>query len=351
MSNVVLYQFNTSSAVAEWIIQKRTTGSDRTANEYARTMESFQRFIAEAGLDVLPITAQSDQELNRHAIDIARLAPSWANARVPARLKKDGKESARFDAGSPVSASMYNQRLAILSSFYAFVQDTYKLAIPNPVKNVTRRKVQAYADAAANALPPDEVEEGLDSIDRSTPEGLRDYALLAIALYTGRRASEIAGLRGQHVKMQGRGANLRFHLTFKAKGSKIMHDLLDLETSAVFLDYLHSRFGKHLQTIPPSAPIWISYSRNETRGQAIGIRTLSNIIAAHLPTSKFHATRHTFTVGMLRSGAPLTDVADHLGHTDIKITKLYAKELTGDENKYGDALVKRFGIKRKGKRA
>ena len=350
MSTVVLYQFNTGAAVAEWLTQKRTTGSARTANEYQRTIESFQRFLAELGRDVLPITAHTQEEVSRHAIDIARLAPSWANARVPARLKKDGMESVRFDASSPVSASMYNQRLAILSSFYAFIQDTYKLAIPNPAKDVPRRKVQAYADAAANALPPAEVEDGLDNIDRSTPEGLRDYALLAIALYTGRRASEIAGLRGQHVKMQGRGANLRFHLTFKAKGNKMMHDLLDTETSAVLLDYLHSRFGKQLQTIPPDAPIWISYSRNGTRGQAIGIRTLSNIIAAHLPTSKFHATRHTFTVGMLRSGAPLTDVADHLGHTDIKITRLYAKELTGDENKYGDALVKRFGIKRKASR-
>jgi len=119
----------------------------------------------------------------------------------------------------------------------------------------------------------------------------------------------------------------------------------------VMLDYLHARFGKQLQAIPPEAPIWVSYSRNQTNGQAIGIRTLSNIVAAHLPTSKVHALRHTFTVGMLRSGAPLTDVADHLGHTDIKITRLYARELTGDENKYGEQLVRRFGIKRKaGKR-
>jgi integrase len=255
MSNVVLYQFNTSSAVAEWIAQKRTIGSARTAKEYERTMESFQRFITGAGRDVLPITAQTQEEVSRHAIDIARLAGIWANQRVPARLKADGTESARFDAGSPVSPSMYNQRLAILSSFYAFVQDTYKLAIPNPVKDVKRRRVQAYADAAANALPPDEVDEGLESIDRSTPEGLRDYALLAVALYTGRRASEIAGLHGQDVKLQGRGANIRIHLTFRAKGNKMMHDLLDTETSAVFPDYLHIRFSKHLQTIPPGAPI------------------------------------------------------------------------------------------------
>jgi integrase len=55
-------------------------------------------------------------------------------------------------------------------------------------------------------------------------------------------------------------------------------------------------------------------------------------------------------VGMIRSDAPLRDVADHLGHTDIKITRIYAKELTIAENKYGKALVKRFGIKRKANR-
>jgi integrase len=345
MSNIVLYQFNTSSAVAEWLTQKKTTGSERTAKEYARTMESFRQFLG-ADLDVLPITAQSEQEVSRHAIDIARIASLWANTRVPARLKKDGETpSQRFDPGAPVSSSMYNQRLAILSSFYAFIQEVYKLAIPNPIKDVKRRKVQAYK--AADPIPPDEVEQGLDGIDRSTAEGMRDYAILAVALQTGRRAAEIAGLRGRDVKIQGRGKDARIRLVFHAKGAKDMKDLLDPDTSAVLLDYLHARFGKQLQTIPPDAPIWISYSRNKTRGQAIGIRTLSNIVAAHMPTSKVHALRHTFTVSMLRSGAPLTDVADHLGHTDIKITRLYAKELTGDENKYGEQLAKRHGIKRK----
>ncbi len=344
------YQFMLDSAIAEWIAQRKTLGSARTAIEYERTMESFRQFLTPGGLDVLPIMAQSEQEVSRHAMDIARLAGLWANTHTPARLKKDGTISARFDPEAPVSSSMYNQRLAVLLSFYTFIQDTYKLHIPNPIKDVKRRKVQPYADAAANAIPPDEIEQGLERIDRSTHEGLRDYALLAVALYTGRRASELAGLRGQDVKLQGRAPNTRILLTFRAKGDKKMHDLLDPDTSAVLLDYLHARFGKHLQAIPPDAPIWISYSRNATRGQAISIRTLSNIVAAHLPTSKVHATRHSFVVGMLRSGAPLTDVADHLGHTDIKITRIYAKELTVAENKYGEALVKRFGIKRKSKK-
>jgi integrase len=344
---LIQHQLSIDGAVAEWIAQKKTTGSQRTAIEYTRTMESFRQFLVDGGLDVLPITAGSQEDINRHAISIARIAGQWANTRLPARLRKDGKESQRFDPTSAVSSSMYNQRLAVLSSFYTFVQDTYKLQIPNPVKDVRRRKVQYYR--SAETIPPEEVELGLDGIDRSTKAGVRDYALLAVALRTGRRASEIAGMYGRDVKIQGRGKDVRIRIVFHCKGDKEMKDVLSPETSAVFLDYLHVRFGQRLQSIPPDEPIWISYSRNQTNGQAIGIRTLSNIVASHLPTSKVHALRHTFTVGMLRSGAPLTDVADHLGHTDIKITRLYAKELTGDENKYGEQLEKRFGIKRKAK--
>jgi site-specific recombinase XerD len=361
-TSIQAYQFSLDSAIAGWITQKETMGGShpvmvdgrlrtRTGIEYERTMKSFRQYLTGAPgfLDVLPLTAQSEEDVTHHAIAIAGIAPLWANTRAPARKRKDDKDSARFDSEAPVSASMVNQRLAVISSFYTFVQDTYKLHIPNPIKDVKRKKVQPYADAAANAIPPDEIEQGLDSIDRSTQEGLRDYALLAVALYTGRRASELADLRGQDVKLQGRASNMRILLTFRAKGDKKMHDLLDPDTSAVLLDYLHARFGKHLQTVQPDAPIWISYSRNATRGQAISIRTLSNIVAAHLPTSKVHATRHSFVVAMLRSGAPLTDVADHLGHTDIKITRIYAKELLIAENQYGEQLVKRFGIKRKAK--
>lgn len=218
------YQFTIDAAIAEWITQKKTTGSARTATEYERTMESFRRFLAPGGLDVLPITAQSEEQVSRHAIDIARVAGMWANTRMPARLKKDGRASARFDAASAVSSSMFNQRLAILSSFYTFVQDTYKLKIPNPIKDVKRRKVQAYK--AADSIPPDEVEQGLDRIDRSTRDGMRDYAILAVALRTGRRASELAGLRGQDVRIQGRGKDARIRLTFHCKGDKDMKDLL-----------------------------------------------------------------------------------------------------------------------------
>src|SRR5260370_7870689 len=166
------YQFTIDSALAEWLAQKTTrTGSHKTRKAYEHTMCQFRDFLARGGLDLLS-----------NPIDIARVAALWANQRTETTRR----------AGQDVSPSTYNQRLAILSSWYTFVQETYKLEVPNPIKDVKKRPVQAYA--AAEPIAPETVERGLNAIDRKTDEGLRNYALLAVALATGRRPSELARL-------------------------------------------------------------------------------------------------------------------------------------------------------------
>src|SRR5258708_39566509 len=96
------------SAVAEWLAQKETIGSKRTRAEYEATMRHFRAGLSQGGLDLLS-----------NPIDIARIAALWANMRADKTLLP----------GREVSPAMYNQRLAILSSFYTFLQDTYKLEI------------------------------------------------------------------------------------------------------------------------------------------------------------------------------------------------------------------------------
>ncbi len=319
------YQFTIDAAVAEWLAQKETrTGSRKTRQAYEDTMRQFRAFLAHGGLDLLSAP-----------IDIARVAALWANMRTDTSRRP----------GADVSPSTYNQRLAILSSWYTFVQEVYKLEVPNPIESVKKRPVQAYA--AAQAIDPDTVEQGLLSVNRESLAGLRDYAILAVALYTGRRAHELVGLRWEHVRVTG-SKEPRITLTFHCMGGKIMHDKLDVETSAVLLEYLYAQYGKNpASRLDSDAPVWVSYSRANA-GQAISAKTLSNICAAHVQTSKVHALRHTFAVGMVRSGAPITDLAGRLGHTDIKITQTYTKEIMGDENPYGEKLTARFGIRRKG---
>ena len=319
------YQFTIDAAIAEWLAQKETrTGSRKTRQAYEETMRQFRQFLSQGGLDLLS-----------NPIDIARVAALWANQRTGTTRRP----------GEDVSPSTYNQRLAILSSWYTFVQEVYKLDVPNPIQSVKKRPVQAYA--SATPLDPETVADGLLGINRGRVIGLRDYAILAVALYTGRRAHELVGLRWRDMQITGR-KDTRITLTFHCKGGKIMHDRLDVETSAVLLEYLHAQYGKNLLRLDPGTPLWVSYSRANP-GAAISAKTLSNICADYLDTSKVHALRHTFAVGMVRSGAPITDLAGRLGHTDIKITSLYAKEIMGDENPYGEKLTARFGIRRKGR--
>ncbi|HEX6477243.1 MAG TPA: site-specific integrase [Ktedonobacteraceae bacterium] len=328
------YQFTIEASIAEWLEQKRLTrsGSAKTITAYRETMQQFRDLLAGGGFDLLS-----------NPIDVARLAPLWASARLPAPLKKDGTPNRRHTG--EVSPATYNQRLAAISSWYTFVQLTYKLDIPNPIKDVPKRNVQAYVGAVP--IEPDVVETGLGNIDRNRLQGLRDYAILAVALYTGRRASELVGLRGEDVTIQGKGA--RVLLRFHCKGGKIEYNRLNEETSAVLLEYLSGQFGKQLLAIAPDAPIWVSFSR-QNKGEGISVQTLSLICDTYLGTSKNHALRHTFAVAAIRSDIAITDLADLLGHTSIIVTQRSTKELNKTtENPKGDKITTRFGIRRQEK--
>lgn len=321
-------EFTINMAVYEWLTAKERTGSKRTRDEYENTMRDFRMFLSTGQMDLLS-----------NPIDIARLAGIWASQR-----NTKGEER---QPNKPVSASTYNLRLATLSSWYTYAQTTYKLDITNPIADVPKRKIQPYSGAIA--LEVETVEQGLEDINRDTLQGLRDYALLTVALSTGRRASEIAGLRWQDVQIVGGNRNKRVILTFHCKGSKIGRNKLDEEQSAIFLEYLYAQHGKRLFNLSGDTPVWVSYSK-QNKGQAISTKTLSNICAAYLGTSKFHATRHTFVVGEVRSGAPITDIANHIGHTDIRVTQIYTNEVTKEENPYSEKLTARFGFKRKGRK-
>jgi len=86
-----------------------------------------------------------------------------------------------------VSPATYNQRLAVLSSFYRYAKKLGLLTGENPIDRVARRGVQAYA----SAVPIDKaaLRQRLKAIARTDGAGQRDYAMLAIYVNTGRRLS------------------------------------------------------------------------------------------------------------------------------------------------------------------
>jgi integrase len=236
--------------------------------------------------------------------------------------------------GTP-AASTYNQRLAIVSSFYTFARKRGLLAVENPIGLVERRAVQAYRGVSAP-----NVRSALASLDRSDLAGLRDYALLAIALTTGRRVAELAGLRWKDVHLESDRVKLSFRRT---KGGKTAANLLPLAPGRALLAYLAAAYGAGLGELAPDAPIWLRLDRAAQGRAALSARSLETISQQRLGVH-FHALRHSFAKVMESTGAKVSEIQAQLGHENLATTGRYLAALRSAENAHGEQIAAALGI-------
>lgn len=306
-------------AIAAWLDAKRgRSGSAATAIAYESAIAEARAQLGAVGLDL-------DGEPRAVALVLQR----WAGQ--------------RRGAGA-VAPATYNQRLAIVSSFYTFARRRGLIAVDNPAALVERRPVQSYA--GAEALRPADVRRRMAAIDRAELAGRRDYALLTIALSTGRRVAEIAGMRWAHVHLDGDRVRLNFPRT---KGGKTIADVLPAPVARALLAYLAELYGQALGDLPSDAPIWPRLDRAGQRWAAatgynpLSARSLENICRAQLGIN-FHGLRHTFARSMEDTGAKVSDIQSRLGHSSLQTTGRYLAALHQTENPHGEQLAALLGL-------
>lgn len=309
--------YNVEFAIAAWLDAKQgKSNSAKTRKAYEGTIADYRQVLQRAGLDL--------DSTNYQAMTLATQA--WC------------KSSKR---GKTVSAATINQRLAIMSSFFDYAAKHNLLPGINPVIKVERARVQQYA--SAQPLDAETVKARMKAIDRADTIGKRDYAILSVALSTGRRLHEIANLRWADMQI---GGDNHITLTFTTKGAKILRDRLAPPVGRVLLDYLYTIYGTAAisqGTLSPESPIWVSTSKRNT-GAAVGWQTIRKICEEHLGTSKVHALRHTFAHSMEKANAKPTEIQRRLGHSSLHTTSIYLDALSSAENEYADVLCDMFGI-------
>lgn len=336
MNNTELTTIVTSTkldlAIQGWLhAKKQRSQSIKTEKSYAETLYQFRVLLRHKGLDL------------DHLDDTPLARYNGISARQVVTLT--AQEFAAWSAipGKAVKATTHNQRLAVLSSFYeyAIIND---LLDYNPIKKVGRAKVTQYQ--SSKALTHEQTKQGLESIDRSTQRGKRDYAILSVFLATGRRLSEVAGLQSQDIYVSRAGiVTLNFP---DLKGGKEISDRLDEATSKALLLWLHDYYGASLMTLPPETPLWVSLAdggrQGRSHGQALSIRSFSDITKKYLGTGKVHRTRHTWTKNMLEAGASLPLIKKKLGHNSLATTGIYAEALESVDNPFAEEIARRAGI-------
>lgn len=319
MQNIVPYQtkeaMTLDQCILAWIAAKKgRSNSSKTEKAYRETLGKFRLMLQEYGRDL-------DSDVGM----IAPLAQGWAGQTTSTHRTE-------------VTPATYNQRLAILSSFYEYAIKNEVLSV-NPIERVERRNPNKKY--AAKPIDTKIVKTGLASIDCSTFVGKRDYAILSIALATGKRVSEIANMQYGDIQKQGDVTILSWP---RCKGNKKLDpDVLKEKTTKALYEYLHAAFQSELGQLANDTSIWLSDS-DRNSGKPISTRTIQRTCQTYLGTSKAHAMRHTWAVAMMHQKATLAQIGRGLGHSNLKTTSDYLEELSAYENPYASALEEMFGI-------
>jgi site-specific recombinase XerD len=179
------------------------------------------------------------------------------------------------------------------------------------VPSVARRREDLPRRLAAR-----EVELLLDSCDRSTAVGRRDYAILKLLSRLGLRCGEVAVLELDDVDWRAG------EITVRGKGSKIDRLPLPSDVGEAVADYLcHGRprgFGRTM-FLRSCAPL-VGMSSN-----GVSCVVLSACKRAGVPRAMAHRLRHTVASELVDRGAGLPEIGQVLRHQRFQTTALYAK--------------------------
>jgi integrase/recombinase XerC len=298
-------------AILAWLDAKSNkSGSVKTSAIYREYLAGFRAFLNQQAYDL-----NSDPQV------IATLAQAWCGHSL---------------RGKKVAPATFNQRRAVLSSFYAFAKKRGVLS-SNPLELVDGLTTQEYR--SARPLNKETVGKALINIPRESLSGARDYALLSILLTTGRRVNELVSLQVSDLAQEGDTLIITWRRT---KGGKTMQDEIQPHIARVLIRYLEDwykvSFSQIAQTYHADAPVWVCLG-NRDKGKPLTNVGVSLICKKYLGTSKVHATRHTFAHLMEEAGAKVSEIQAKLGHNNLQTTGRYLAALNSAKNEHADKVA------------
>jgi site-specific recombinase XerD len=179
-----------------------------------------------------------------------------------------------------------------------------------------------YAPRLGERLPrylsEDEVTRLIEAPDITTPQGLRDRAIIEVLYASGVRVSELTALSLPEVALD------TGELHVIGKGDKERIVLLGRPAMGALQSYLDS--GRPvLQSDHTTEAVFLNRlgGRLSVRSVDTIVRT-SGLAAGLAETVTPHLLRHTFATHLLEGGADLRVVQELLGHENVATTQIYA---------------------------
>lgn len=171
----------------------------------------------------------------------------------------------------------------------------------------------------------------LDSIDRTTLKGKRDYAILSLMVTTGLRTISIIRANIEDIRTAGDA----MALYYQGKGHEEKADYVKLAAPVekAIREYLKARGDAE-----GKEPLFISIAHRNT-GERMTTRSISRVAKEHLIAAGLnsdrltaHSLRHTAATLNLLNGGTVEETQQLLGHANINTTLIYSHALERAQN-------------------
>ncbi len=178
-----------------------------------------------------------------------------------------------------------------------------------------------------------EIEKLLSSIDLSTPEGMRNRAMIETLYSSGLRVSELINLKISHLYFENG------FIRVVGKGDK--ERLVPIGQEAIKFNTIYWKEIRNHITIKPGNQDFLFLNRRGaglTRVMVFIIVKKQCEIAGIKKKVSPHTFRHSFATHLLEGGADLRAVQEMLGHESITTTEIY----THMDREYLKQVIKDF---------
>jgi integrase/recombinase XerC len=275
----------------------------KTAETYTRALRPFFEYMSSRSIQQ-PIRA-----------DIVAYADHLKN-----QTSEEGQ--ARY------KATTIQSYFAAIKRFFSWLEDE---GLYRNIAKTVKSGAKVEKDFKKDALTSNQARRVLQTIDRSTLAGKRDFAILSLMMTAGLRTIEIS--RADIADKRTLDDMAVLFIQGKGKDEKNTFIKIAEPVERAIHEYISAR-GKH----KAHEPLFTSTSNNSA-GERMTTRSISAIVKAAFIRAGYdsdritaHSLRHTAATLNLKNGATLEETQQLLRHSNINTTLIYAQHLKRLDN-------------------
>lgn len=289
-----------------------TTNTQIMSPDFAQIMGSWTRFIEGS-----PKTVETYTRAIRQFF-------KWCSANEITEPTKEDIRRFKADMSIDRKPTTVQAYLMAIRQFFKWTEE--EGIYPNVAKNVKGVKLDSGEDHKKDELTTAQAKKLIQSIDRSTLTGKRDYALITLMITTGMRTIEVE--RAQLGDLRTLGDFTALYYQGKGRSEKTDFKKIAEPVEEALREYLSAR-GK----ADEGEALFIS-TAHRNAGEGLTTRSISRIIKERLigagldsPRLTAHSLRHTCATQNLLNGGSLEETQQLLGHKNIGTTMIYSHHI------------------------